>query len=467
MADMVTIVRSGVLAAVLTLGPVALAQEAGKESPPEGGTPKDFSLPSKQQYGLENGLKVTLVPYGTVPKVTVSARVMAGNLNEGENTWLADLAADLMEEGTTTRSAEAVAQQAAAMGGNIAVAVGPDQTAISGDVLAEFAPDMVALIADVMRNPALPADELDRLRRDALRNVEVALNDPATMGQIAFSKALYGDHPYGRVLPTPEQLEGYTIEQVRAFYADNFGAQRTHVFVAGMFDEGAVKAAIEQAFGDWQAGPEPLQLPPQPVEGRQYVDMIDRANASQSNVLLGLPTIDPSQPDYIGLQVVNAMLGGSFSSRITSNIREDKGYTYSPYSTISTRRQDAYWAQQAAVTTDDTAAAMKEIYHEINRLRDEAPSEDELKGIQNYMAGIFTLQNSTRQGIINVLNQVDLHGLDDGFLTGYVSRIYAQTPEDISRLTTRYLRPGDMTLVVVGDRARIGEEMAKYLDAPE
>jgi len=467
MADVLTIVRSGVLAAALTLGPVALAQEAVKETPPEGSTPKDFSLPSKQQYRLENGLKVTLVPYGTVPKVTVSARVMAGNLNEGADTWLADLTADLMEEGTTSRSAEAVAQQAAEMGGNISVAVGPDQTAISGDVLAEFAPDMVALIADVMRNPALPEGELDRLRRDALRNVEVALNDPSTMGQIAFSKALYGDHPYGHVLPTPEQLEGYTIEQVRAFYADNFGAQRTHVFVAGMFDEGAVKAAVEQAFGDWQAGPEPLQLPPQAAEGRQYVDMIDRANASQSNVLLGLPTIDPSQPDYIGLQVVNAMLGGSFSSRITSNIREDKGYTYSPYSTISTRRQDAYWVQQAAVTTDDTAAAMKEIYYEINRLRDEPPSEDELKGIQNYMAGIFTLQNSTRQGIINVLNQVDLHGLDDSFLTGYVSRIYAQTPEDISRLTTNYLRPEDMTLVVVGDRARIGEEMAKYLDAPE
>ena len=131
---------------------------------------------------------------------------------------------------------------------------------------------------------------------------------------------------------------------------------------------------------------------------------------------------------------------------------------------MSVRRSDGYWAQQAAITTDDTAAALKEIYFEINRLRDEPPSVEELKAIQNYMAGIFTLRNSTRQGIINQLNQVDLHGQDDSYLTEYVSRIYALTPEEISRVTTQYLRPEDMTLVVVGDRARIGEEMAKYID---
>ena len=194
--------------------------------------------------------------------------------------------------------------------------------------------------------------------------------------------------------------------------------------------------------------------------------MINRVNASQSNVFLGLPTIDPSQPDYIGLQATNAMLGGSFSSRITSNIREDKGYTYSPRSSVSVRRLDGRWVQQAAITTDDTAAALKEIYFEINRLRDEAPPEAELKAIQNYMAGIFTLRNSTRGGIINMLNQVDLHGRDDSYLTEYVSRVYALTPGEISRIATLYIRPDDMTLVVVGDRARIGEAMAKYLDPP-
>jgi zinc protease len=467
MVNAMTILRSCALAAVMITSFNTAAQEQAKEAPPEGGTPKDFTLPPKQQYQLDNGLMVTLVPYGALPKVTISARIMTGNLNEGENTWLADLTADLMEEGTSNRSAEDVAREAAEMGGSLEIGVGLDQTSVTGEALAEFAPGMVALLADVLLNPVFPADQMERLQRDAVRNVEVALNDPDTMGQIAFSKALYGDHPYGRLFPTAEQINSYTVDQIRSFYENNFGARRTHVYVAGMFDEAAVKAAIEQAFGEWKTGPEPLVMPPEPAQGRQYVDIINRANASQSNVFLGLPTIDPSQPDYIGLLATNAMLGGSFSSRITSNIREDKGYTYSPRSSVSVRRLDGYWVQQAAITTDDTAAALKEVYYEINRLRDEAPPQEELKAIQNYMAGIFTLRNSTRQGIINVLNRVALHGQNDNYLTEYVSRVYALTPEDISRIATRYIRPDDMTLVVVGDRARISEEMAKYLDPPE
>lgn len=454
-------------AVILVLSQNVLAQEAQKQTPPEGGTPKDFTLPAKQQFQLDNGLKVTLVPFGSIPKVTISARVMAGNLNEGGDTWLADLTTNMMEEGTTSRSAEDVARQAAEMGGSLTIAAGLDQTSITGEALAEFAPDMVALLADVLRNPALPPAELDRLKRDAQRNLEVSLNDPGTMAQIAFRKALYGDHPYGRLFPGSEQLEGYSAEQIRSFYEDNFGAQRTHLFVSGMFEADALRSAIENAFGDWKKGPPVLTMPPEPAEGRQFIDIVNRANASQSNVILGLPTIDPSQPDYIALEAANAMLGGSFSSRITSNIREDKGYTYSPFSQLSVRRGDGYWAQQAAITTDDTAAALKEVYFEINRLRDEPPSEEELRAIQNYMAGVFTLRNSTRQGIINVLNQVDLHGLDDSYLTEYVSRIYALSPQEISRVTTKYLRPEDMTLAVVGDRARIGEEMAKYIDAQQ
>jgi predicted Zn-dependent peptidase len=459
-----TLARSVLIALLMCVAVGALAQEQVRQQPPEGGTPKDFTLPAKQEFRLQNGLKATLVPFGKIPKATVSVRVMAGNLNEGENTWLADLTADLMEEGTTSRSAEQVAREAAEMGGSLSISVGLDQTGVTGEALAEYTPDIVRLLADVLRNPALPDSELERLRRDALRNLEVALNDPDSMGQAAFYRALYGDHPYGRLFPTAEQLEAYSIEQIRSFYTENFGAQRTHVYVAGLFDAAAVRAAIEQAFGDWAAGPPALLLPPEPATERQYVDIIDRASASQSNLFLGLPTIDPSHPDYVALLATNTMLGGSFSSRITSNIREDKGYTYSPFSQVSVRRDSGHWVQEAAVTTDDTASALKEIYYEIGRLRDEAPPEEELQAVQNYMAGIFTLRNSTRGGIINVLNEVDLHGLDERYLTEYVSRVYALTPDRISEIATQYLRPDDMTLVVVGDRARIGEALAKYID---
>lgn len=443
------------------------AQEEEKETPPAGGTPKDFTLPAKNTFGLDNGLQATLIPFGSVPKSTITVIVRSGNLNEGDQTWLADLSADFFLEGTTSRSAEDVARAAATMGGEINVGVGPDQTTISADVLAEFTPDMVALLADVVRNPAFPEAELERLKRDRLRQLSVAQTQPQQMAVAAFRKALYGDHPYGRVLADEAQLSAFTLDDARNFYNNNFGAQRTQVYVAGVFDSDATRLSIESAFGDWRKGPDVLINIPKPATGKVLVDVVDRPGASQSNLLVGLPTVAPGSADWIPLQITNTLLGGSFSSRITSNIREDKGYTYSPVSLISARYRDATWAQSAAVTTDVTGPALKEIMYEIDNLQSNPPPEEELDGIKNYAAGIFVLQNSTRNGIINVLNTLDLQELPDTYLTNYVSNVFAITPEQVSEIAQTYIRQEDMTLVVIGDRSKISEQVAPYIGDEE
>ena len=446
--------------AVLALLPAALpAEEEPKEQPPEGGTPKDFYLPEKRTTRLDNGLDVTAVRFGSVPKTTVVVVLRVGNLNDGDKTWLADLAGDFLLEGTHTRSAEDIARDAAAMGGAVNVSVGENLTTIGGDVLADFAPQMIELLADVVRNPRFPESELERLRRDRLRQLSVASTQPDQMAHAGFREALYGDHPYGRMFPAEEQLAGYNLADIRGFYEENFGARRTHVFVSGMFDEEAVLAAIERAFGTWKSGAEPLEYLPDPAQGKVEVEIIDRPEASQSNIYLGLSAIDPSHDDWIRLELTNTLLGGSFASRITRNIREDKGYTYSPFSTLSARRGDGYWAQVAAVTTDVTGPALEEIYAEIERLREEPPAEDELDGMKNYRAGVFVLQNSTRRGIVNVLSFLDLHELPETWLGEYVSNVFAVSPEDISETARRYLRPEDMTLVVVGDRSQVAEQL--------
>lgn len=441
----------------------AVAQDPERETPPAGGTPKDFNLPVSDAFALENGLSATLIPFGDVPKATIRVVVRSGNLNEGEQTWLADLAGDFFLEGTSARSAEQIAQQAASMGGEVAVSVGEDQTTISADVLADFAPAMVELLADIVRNPAFPESELERLKRDRLRQLSVAKTQPRQMAVAEFRRALYGDHPYGRLLPTEEQLSEYTIADARDFYSSNFGAQRSNVYVAGVFDADATRDAIEAAFGDWQKGPGVLIDIPQPAPGKVVVDVIDRPDASQSNLLLGLPTIAPGHDDWIAMQLTNSLLGGAFSSRITSNIREDKGYTYSPFSSISTRYKDAYWVQSAAVTTDVTGPALKEILYEIDNLQANPPPAQELDGIKNYAAGIFVLQNSTRNGLINILSYLKLHELPDNYLTDYVSNVFAVTPEQVSEIAKAYMRDEDMTLVVVGDRGRVSEQVAPYM----
>jgi predicted Zn-dependent peptidase len=285
--------------------------------------------------------------------------------------------------------------------------------------------------------------------------------DPQAMTLEKFRKTLYGDHPYGRVLPTPEMLASYTIDDVTKFYAENFGAARTHLFIAGVFDAKAVEQAVRKTFGDWARGSTPLINVPKTSSTRS-VHVVDRPNASQSTIYLGLPVVDPSSPDWIPLQVMNAILGGAFTSRITSNIRESKGYTYSPFSDVSARYRDAYWLESADVSTDVTGASLKEIFAEITRLQKEAPPGEELRSIQNYLAGIFVLRNSAPGMIIGLLSFMDLHGLPDDFLANYIKNVHAVTPEQVRLLANKYIRPEDITIVVAGDRKKIAQQVAAY-----
>ena len=261
-------------------------------------------------------------------------------------------------------------------------------------------------------------------------------------------------------------LNGYTLPNVQKFYKDNFGGARTHIYVAGKFDPAAVKKAITASFSSWARGPEPLINIPKPVAKRQ-LELVDRPGAPQSTLYIGLPTINPSNPDYIPLQVMNALLGGSFASRITSNIREQKGYTYSPNSQLSSRYRDAYWLQVADVTTQFTGPSIKEIFSEIDRLRTEPPTEQELQGIKNYVSGVFVLRNSTRGGVIAQLQFVDLHSLGDNYLDTYLQKVLAVTPQQVEQMAQKYIRPSEMTIVVVGDKSKVADQIATYQSSGE
>jgi len=441
----------------------ALAQ-GFPSTPPAPAEPRPFEIPEGETFSLDNGVDVTLVPYGNLPKATVYAVVRLGNVDEAaDETGRADLLASLLTEGTTSRSSEAIAREAAEMGGSVSAGAGLDQTFITGRVLSEFTPGLVRLIGDVLRNPAFPEDAFERVQRDALRGAAIARSQPGSLAQAAFYRTLYGEHPYAAViLPDVADIEAATVDAVRQFYDANVGPRRTRLYVVGQFDESAVERAVRQAFGDWSGGPAMTEpTPPTPMTGRRVV-LVDQPGAAQSNVYVGLPTIDPTADDYVALQVTNALLGGSFGSRITRNIREDKGYTYSPGSSVSARFRDAFWAESAAIVTPATGPAISEILHEVDSLATTPPTRSELEGIQNYLAGTFVLQNSSAGGIASYLAFLDLHGLDRDYLESYVERVYAVTPEDVRRVTEAYIRGGDAAIVVVGDRSVVEEQLAPF-----
>ncbi|HYI39331.1 MAG TPA: pitrilysin family protein [Allosphingosinicella sp.] len=448
-------------AAAFGLAATPLAAQPGTEYPPmpAAGTPKPFAVPASETYRLANGMQVTLIPYGLVPKAVVNLRVYAGSLNEGEDVGLAALSGQMLREGAGGRSGGDLAAAAAAMGANLNVGAGTHETFFGLNVLSEHADDAVRLIADLGRRPDLPTSEFERVRQAYARNVAVGKSQPQSAADAALAAAYYGpNHPYGRLFPADSKLAAYSADDVRRYYRANFGAKRARLFVAGRFDKAAVKAAIEQAFGGWAAGPERLRLPPSPQSGPKVI-LVDRPGAPQSTLRLAFPAPVAGAPEDIGFRVTNALLGGSFTSRITANIREQKGYTYSPSSSQSYNPGEAQWGFDADVTTDVTGAALKEVFGEIRRLQTEAVPDEEAAGMRTWMAGTFVLQNASAAGLIGSVAERDFHGLPADWLTAYVPNVLKVSGADMQRLAGRTLPLEKMILVVVGDLAKVEPQL--------
>jgi predicted Zn-dependent peptidase len=411
---------------------------------------------------FENGLEATLISAGSLPKVHIRLVLRAGTVDErADQTWLSHLVAELLKEGAGDRDGDGFADAMAALGGRLHIEPRDDVMLIEAQVLSEFGPQCIDLLADVVRRPALPAGSLARLKADLQRNLGVLQAEPGMMTLARFRRELYGDHPYGRVLPTTDMIDAFTLDDVGAFYERCFGALRAHLYVAGNFDAQAIGDAAQEAFQYWRPGEAIAELPTD-ARAERTVHLVDRPGAEQSTIHLGLPVIEPTAADYVPLAVLNTLIGGAFMSRITMNIREQKGYTYSPRSEISARVGSAYWVEIADVTTDVTGAALEEIFGEVERLRAEPPSEAELEGIKNYMAGGFILRAATPRGALDERVFVDLHRLGDAYLRTFVDRVYAVTPEEVQRLAQAYLDPARMTLVVSGDAATVSPQLAPF-----
>lgn len=428
----------------------ALAQDGFPPAPPIS-DPKPFRLPATETYTLPNGMAVTLIPYGVAPKTVVSLRIRAGNATEGEDTWLADLTGQMMKEGAGGRSAADIAAAAAGMGGHLSVGVGQQATQVTTNVLSEYAPDAVALVSDVALRPNLPASEIARVKANLGRQLTVALSQPGTLADAALARRVYGpNHPYGRIIPGQAQLAAYTIDQVKAFHAGQFGARRAHLYIAGRFDSAAVKAAVAKAFGGWAGGPEPLALASPHTPGPQVL-LVDRPGAPQTTLRLTFDASPAGSEADIPQRVTNSLLGGAFSSRITTNIREDKGYTYSPYSAIAFNPGDALWSFEADVTTEHTGDSLHEVFKEIRRMQAEPAPAEESKGIRTYMAGLFAIQNSTSGAVVGTLATRDTLGLPADWTERYVPAVMAVTPEQMLASAKADYPLEKLTLVVVGD----------------
>lgn len=438
------------------------AQRVAKEKPPAPAVPKDFRIPAGRTFELSNGLKVTLIPYGIVPKAAFQLSVQTGIIDEGpQDVSLSSVTADMMLEGTTTRSAQDISRESADMGGSITVTAGNEATSVSGEVLAEYMPAFVTLAADVVKNPRFDSADLSRVLDKNVRDNAIALAQPASLAYKRFLEVTYGNHPFARSLPDEAMVRAFNVDRVKAFHDKNFGAKRSHIYVTGVFDAKKVEQAIRDSFGTWAAGAPPTDNPPT-VAAKRQIDLTDRPGSVQTSMFLGVPTANPKSSDWMDMVVTNYLLGGAFGSRITSNIREDKGYTYSPRSGVIARRASGVWVEQADVTTKDTGPAIREIFKEMSRLGSEAPSQEELSGIQKALAGDFIMTASSRTGLISQLSYADRFDLGSGYVTSYVKKVMAVTPDQVSSAARKYLDPALVSIVMVGDKRQVEPQLGPF-----
>lgn len=445
---------------------VFAANGAQVTTPPAPGTPKNFTLPATQTVYLSNGLGVTFIPYGNTPKTTISLQLLTGNQDDGDQKGLSDMVFALLTQGTDTLSATDIAQQAASMGGQVRTSVSMNDSFVSMDVLSEFGSDAAQLIAQLMTRSNFDSDELDKAIAHHWREIEVSRSQAQGQALEAFYHLMYGDHPYGVTYPTQSQLTSISRDDVVAFANSHFVAKQAHLYVAGVFDQSALLASIEAAFSSLPQGEsaEPLVLPP--VLTTPELVQIDRENAPQSTVRLGQPTIAMDNEDYVPMEVMNALLGGMFSSRITRNIREDKGYTYSPRSAVFSYKDRSVWFESADIQAESTGEAINEIVKEIKGLQAVEPSQKELQGVKNYMSGIFVLRNSSRQGVINQLSDLAVNGLPKTRLTDYISNVNKVTAKQVSDVAKTYLNLDNMSLIVVGDDEQMQSELGSVENLP-
>jgi zinc protease len=434
----------------------AQAPALGPESP--------VAWPKRTVITLPNGLQVVLVEARTFPKITAQLYFRSGNAVVAHSTpGLAEMTATVVRSGTASRPSRQIEEDLRRMGAGLGTSSGADSSAISAAGLAEFSSGILELMADLARHASFPADEFERERRQRLEELKIERTTPGFLAGERLRRVLFGAHPYAVVAPTEEQLAAITREQLAAFYQKHYVPAESVLIVVGDFSAAEMLDQIEKIFGAWKAPmPAPPGSPAPPHQSGRRVHLVHRPGTVQTQVLLGNLSITRRDPDWYSLILANSILGGAFHSRLVLNIREQKGYTYSPGSGVNALRQQGYFTVRAAVRNDVVAATLTEMFYEIDRMRSLPVTGEELDSARSYLTGVFSLGVATQDGLLGQLATVYLDQLPEGYLESYRERIRALTAADVLAAARRHFDSANAQIVVVGDRAQIGEQAALF-----
>jgi zinc protease len=453
-----------ILAIVIAVAAVAPAAQAQAPSRPDVAPERPFAPPARVERTLPNGLRVIVARYATVPKVSVVLTVQSGlAVDPADKAGLAQLVVDAAQEGTTTRNSRQIKQEIFQLGATLNGAAGQDNSSFTIRGLADTLPAMIALLADVVRNPTFPQDDIDLLKTNLMQSLEAQLASPQAVANRVYRQTLFGTHPYARTGATLDTVPKIDRASIVDYHSTYYRPNNAFVIVTGDVTAEAAFAAIEKALGSWTRGtvPPPPSAALPPLAGRKLV-FVQRPNSVQSSISVGNFTIRRNDPRWPVLNVANQIYGGAFDSRLIRNIREEKGYTYSPQSIFQAMGQAGVYRATADVRNDVTGATLSEIYSEIDKFRASGPAPAELESAKTYARGLFVIQNATQSGLSNTLNTVYSFGLPTDYPETFQKTISALSPEAVKTAAQMLLASEDSVIVVVGDYAKVKDQLAPY-----
>jgi zinc protease len=462
---------SSALLAVLLAGATAWAAEVPaasampkKEPPPPPAAAKDVKFPAFAEKTLANGLKVVVIESHEQPAVSVRLLVPGGKVfDPADKAGLAQATASLLNQGAAGLSAQQIAEKIDAVGGSLAASASQESAQATVQVTVDQLGLGLQLLADIALRPSFPLEELERWRRQAASNLQIEQESTSYLADAAMIRLLYSGHPYG--LPgsgTPESLNRLTQQDLVAFHRAHYTPNRSILAVVGDVRPADAFAQVERFFGAWAQGP-PTAIPlfKPPTSSKHTLVVIDKPDAVQTEIRIGLVTVPFLDPKYFTAVVYNAVVGNSASSRLFNEVRMKRGLSYGAYSFIGRSSQPAIFEAGTSTKTESTVEALSVSLDVLRGLETTPVPAAELASSKAYLTGAFPLEIETPDSIADQVLEAMKFGLGKEFLESYNSKIEAVTAEQVQAFARRWV-PADRTvLVLAGNAAAFSAELEK------
>ncbi|HEY1486633.1 MAG TPA: pitrilysin family protein [Micromonosporaceae bacterium] len=417
---------------------------------------RKLTIPKTVDRTLTNGLRVIAIRRPAVPLVELRLRIPFAKANLARG----DVLSQALFSGTETRSSVDIAAELQAVGGGLGASTDADRLIISGDALASGLPRLLEILADVLQSATYPADEVATERERFADRIQIARTQPAHLVRVALLKRVYGSHPYAIQTPTVEQVQAVRPAGLRTLHTERVHPTGAILVLVGDINPDKAIDQVATSLAGWSGNGKDVTLPAAPAPQPGPIELVDRPGSVQSSIRLAQPAVGRTHPDFPALQLANLIFGGYFSSRWTENIREDKGYTYSPHSAIEHSIAGSMLALQTDVATDVTAPALLETWYELGRLATLPPKPEELEQARQYAIGTLLLGTSTQAGIASLATMYAAYGLELSHLATYSGQLAKVTLDEVARVSAEYLAPSKGAVVILGDASKVESSLS-------